>query len=41
MANLGTASPPSLPPSSSLPDPASPILRDADQAIESFVDVPR
>ncbi|KAL6543600.1 hypothetical protein OROGR_010097 [Orobanche gracilis] len=33
MANLRTASPPSLPPISSLPDPASPILRDAEDRI--------
>ncbi|KAL6543599.1 hypothetical protein OROGR_010096 [Orobanche gracilis] len=33
MANQGTASPPSLPPSSSLPDTASPILRDAEDRI--------
>ncbi|KAL6543604.1 hypothetical protein OROGR_010101 [Orobanche gracilis] len=33
MANLGTASPPSLPPISSLPDPASPILRHAGDRI--------
>ncbi|KAL6505444.1 hypothetical protein OROHE_022823 [Orobanche hederae] len=33
MANLGTASPPSLPPTSSLPDPAPPILTDEEDCI--------
>ncbi|KAL6563995.1 hypothetical protein OROHE_005235 [Orobanche hederae] len=33
MANLGTAIPPSLPPGSSLPKPASPILTDEEDRI--------